>query len=114
VVSAAGLYGIIAYAVTQRTREIGVRVALGADPIAVARLVLGDSARLVTTGGCLGLLGAWAGTRVMASFLYQIRPTDPTALGGAVLLLTVVALIATLVPMRRALRIDPMDALRTD
>lgn len=114
VVSAAGLYGIIAYAVTQRTREIGVRVALGADPIAVARLVLGDSARLVAVGGCLGLLGAWAGTRVLASFLHQIRPTDPTTLGGAVLLLTVVSLIATLVPMRRALRIDPMDALRTD
>jgi putative ABC transport system permease protein len=114
VVSAAGLYGIIAYAVTQRTREIGVRVALGADPLAVARLVLGDSGRLVTMGACLGLLGAYAGTRVLASFLYQVGPTDPTALGGAVLLLTVVALIATLVPMRRALRIDPMDALRTD
>jgi putative ABC transport system permease protein len=114
VVSAAGLYAIIAYAVTQRTREIGVRIALGADQVAVARLVLGDSARLVTVGGCLGLLGAYAGTRVLGSFLYQVGPTDPTALGGAVLLLTVVALIATLVPMRRALRIDPMDALRTD
>jgi len=113
-VSAAGLYGVIAYAVTQRTREIGVRVALGAEPVAVARLVLGDSARLVAVGGCLGLAGAYAGTRVLASFLYQVRPTDPAALGGAVLLLTVVAFIATLVPMRRALRIDPMDALRTD
>jgi ABC-type antimicrobial peptide transport system permease subunit len=82
--------------------------------LAVARLVLGDSARLVTAGGVLGLLGAYAGTRVLASFLYQVRPTDPTALGGAVVLLIVVALIATIVPMRRALRIDPMDALRTD
>ncbi len=113
-VSAAGLYGIIAYAVMQRTREIGVRVALGADPGAVARLVLGDSARLVAVGIGLGLAGAYAATRVLASFLYQVRPTDPTAFGGAVLLLASVALIATLVPMRRALHIDPMDALRVD
>jgi predicted permease len=113
-VSAAGLYGIIAYAVTQRTREIGVRVALGADPVAVARLVLGDSARLVTAGGCLGLLGAYAGTRMLSSFLYQVQPTDPAALGGAVLVLASVAFIATLVPMWRAVRIDPMDALRSD
>ena len=113
-VSAAGLYGVIAYAVTQRTREIGVRVALGADAGAVARLVLGDSGRLVAMGAVVGLVGAYAGTRVLASFLYQVRPTDPTALGGAVLLLAVVALIATLVPVRRALRIDPMDALRAD
>jgi putative ABC transport system permease protein len=100
--------------VTQRTREIGVRVALGADPVAVARLVLGDSARLVTAGGCLGLLGAYAGTRMLSSFLYQVQPTDPAALGGAVLVLASVAFIATLVPMRRAVRIDPMDALRSD
>ena len=113
-VCAAGLYGIIAYAVAQRTREIGVRVALGAEPMAVARLVLADSGRLVLMGGALGLLAAFAATRVLATFLYQVRPADPTALGGACLLLVIVALIATLVPVRRALRIDPMDALRTD
>ncbi len=113
-VCAGGLYGIIAYAVSQRTREIGVRVALGAEPSAVARLVLADSGRLVLVGVALGLAMALAATRVLAGFLYQVRPADPSALGGAVLLLVVVALIATLVPVRRALRIDPMDALRTD
>ena len=113
-VSAAGVYGVIAYAVTQRTREIGVRVALGAEPMAVARLVLGDGARLVAVGACVGLFGALAVTRVLGSFLYQVHPTDPTALGGAVLLLAIVALIATLVPVRRALRVDPLEALRTD
>ena len=71
--------------------------------------------RMVVRGSAGRRLGgAYAGTRVLASFLYQVRPTDPTALGGAVLLLAVVALIATLVPVRRALRIDPMDALRAD
>lgn len=113
-VSAAGLYGLIAYAVTQRTREIGVRIALGAEPSNIARLVLVDSVRLLAVGGCLGLLGAWAGTRLLGGFLYQVRPTDPAALGGAALLMVVVALIATLVPVRRALRINPVDALRSD
>jgi putative ABC transport system permease protein len=114
VVAAAGLYGIIAYAVTQRTREIGVRVALGADSLAVARLVLGDSARLVMVGGCVGLFGVYATTRLVSGFLFAIRPTDPTALIGAATLLAIVALIATLVPIRRALGIDPMEALRAD
>jgi predicted permease len=113
-VSAAGLYGLIAYAVTQRTREIGVRIALGAEPSNVARLVLADSVRLVAMGGSLGLVGAWAGTRLLGGFLYQVRPTDPAALGGAALLMTAVALIATLVPVLRALRISPVDALRSD
>jgi len=114
VLSAVGLYAIVAYAVTQRTREIGIRVALGADSGIVARLILSDSARLVIAGGCIGLLGAYAVTRMLATFLYQISPTDPMVFGGAPLLLAGVALIASLVPMRRAVRIDPVDALRAD
>jgi ABC-type antimicrobial peptide transport system permease subunit len=82
--------------------------------LAVARLVFADSGRLVLVGVALGLAVALAATRVLASLLYQVRPADPAALGGAVLLLVVVALVATLVPVRRALRIDPIDALRTD
>ena len=114
VLSAVGLYGIIAYAVTQRTREIGIRVALGADSNVVARLILGDSVRVVVAGGCIGLLGAYAATRTLATFLYQISPTDPMVFAGVALLLSAVALIASLVPMRRALRVDPMDALRAE
>ncbi|HXT17616.1 MAG TPA: FtsX-like permease family protein [Gemmatimonadaceae bacterium] len=112
--SAAGLYGVIAYAVAQRTREIGVRVALGADPAAVARLILGDSGRLVAAGGALGLLIAYVATRAVSAFLYAVAPTDPMAFLGATLLLFVVALVAAVAPMRRALRIDPCEALRAD
>jgi len=114
VVAAAGLYGIIAYAVSQRTREIGVRVALGADSTAVARLVLGDSVRLLTAGCGVGLVSVYATSRLLSGFLYEVRPTDPTALLAAVALLAIVAFIATLVPIRRALGVDPMDALRAD
>ena len=113
-VSAVGLYAIVAYAITQRTREIGVRVALGAESVSVARLILGASARLVITGGCIGLLGAYAATRAMTTFLYDLSPTDPFAFGGAVLVLVTVAFIASFIPMRRALQIDPMEALRAD
>ena len=113
-VSTVGLYAIVAYAVTQRTREIGVRVALGAEPVSVARLILGASARLVIVGGCIGLLGAYAATRTMTTFLYDLSPTDPFAFGGAALVLIAVSLVASFIPMRRALRIDPMEALRAD
>ena len=80
----------------------------------LARLVLGDTVRLLAIGGSLGLAGAYAGTRLLAGFPDEVGPTDPTALAGAALLMTMVTMIATLVPVRGALRIDSVDALRTD
>ena len=112
--STAGLYGVIAYAVAQRTREIGVRVALGADPLAITRLILADIGAVVATGTVCGLLVAYAATRALTAFLYDIAPTDPFAFGGATVLLLFVGLIASLLPARRALRINPSDALRAE
>ena len=112
--STLGLYGVVAYSVTQRSREIGVRAALGADPRAVARLIVGGSLRLVAFGCGVGIVGAYAATRMLTSFLFETSPTDPLSFGVALLLLTVAAVLASFVPMRRAVRIDPMDTLRTD
>jgi putative ABC transport system permease protein len=112
--SAVGLYGVMAYAVTQRTREIGLRVALGADPATVARLIVGDAGRLIAMGAVLGLLIAYAATRAVSAFLYAVAPNDPAAFLVATLVLVVVALAASLVPVRRAVKIDPCDALRAD
>lgn len=112
--SALGLYGVIAYGVAQRTREIGLRVALGADARAVARLILGGSLRLVALGCGIGIVGAYATTRLLAAFLFETSPTDPVSFAAAVLTLAAVALLASLVPMRRAVRVDPMHTLRTD
>ncbi|HEY4130937.1 MAG TPA: FtsX-like permease family protein [Gemmatimonadaceae bacterium] len=111
---ASGLYGIVAYAAAQRTREIGIRVALGADRQAIARLLLSDTARIVAIGGLLGLIGAYLGGRLLTSLLYGIRSTDPVALGGAIAVLATVALAATMTGFRHALAIDPVDALRVD
>lgn len=109
-----GLFGIVAYAVARRTREIGVRVTLGADPAALTRTILGESARLVALGCGVGLLGAYATSRALTALVYGVSPTDPTALGAAVGLLVAVALSASAVPVRRALRVNPTDALRAE
>jgi hypothetical protein len=114
VLSVVGLYGAITYAVTQRTREIGIRVALGASPGAVIGLVLGDGVRLALAGLVIGLAGAAATTRALTSLLYSVTPSDPATfilIGGAVAL---IALFASYIPARRAVRIDPVDALRAD
>ncbi len=109
-----GLYGVISYGVMQRTREIGVRVALGADPTAVARLVIGSGLRLVIMGVGIGAAGSLVATRALSGMLFGVSDGDPTTFGGITLVVTAVSLLASYVPARRALRIDPAEALRAD
>jgi predicted permease len=114
VLAAIGLYGVIAYAVTQRTREFGIRVALGASRGAVLRLVLGHSLQLVALGLVLGLVGAFALTGLLTKLLYEIKPTDPLTFLAVSLLLLATALLASWLPARRAATVDPMLALRCE
>jgi putative ABC transport system permease protein len=109
-----GIYGVISYAVAQRTRELGVRMALGASRGHVLALVLGQGTRLALIGVAIGIVGALALSRVVASLLYGIRPTDPATFFGVPLLLTAVAMVASYVPARRATRVDPLVAMRTE
>lgn len=112
VLSAVGLYGVIAYSVTQRKREIGVRIALGAQSTDVAGLVIGEGLRLVAAGIVIGMAGAIAATRALRGMLYGVGPADPATFGAIVLLLGVIAMLASYVPARRALRVDPLETLR--
>jgi ABC-type antimicrobial peptide transport system permease subunit len=112
VLSAVGLYGLMAYVVALRTREIGVRIALGATRSQVFRLVLGDGLGLAGAGAVLGLGGAVLAGRAMDSLLFEVRPGDPLILLWTAGLLLGVAAVACLVPARRATRVDPLDALR--
>jgi predicted permease len=109
-----GLYGLLAYSVAQRTKEIGIRMALGAQAPRVVALVLKDGARLVAIGIALGLPAAWAASRWVESMLFGLTPTDPAAIGGAIVLLAVAAQLAACMPARRASRLDPLTALRHD
>jgi predicted permease len=113
-ISAIGLYGLISYSVSQRTREFGVRLALGAGPSAVLGLVLGQGVRLAAVGAALGITGAIAALRVMQSMLFRVSPTDPLTLGIVVVLICAVALLAAYIPARRATLIDPMSSLRQE
>jgi putative ABC transport system permease protein len=112
VLAAVGLYGVLAYTVTHRHREIGIRLALGASKRNVLSLVIGQGMKLALTGAAIGIVAALALTRVIRSLLYGVTSTDPATFAGVALLLLLVALFACWLPARRAARVDPMQALR--
>jgi putative ABC transport system permease protein len=112
--AALGLYGVTAYAVARRTREMGIRIALGAPPRQVVRLVVGEGTRPVLAGAVIGLILAFVLSRFMKGLLYGIAPGDPWTFAAAAVVLGIVAFLACLVPARRAARVDPMVALRAD
>lgn len=112
--AAVGLYGVLAYSVAQRTREIGVRMALGADGARVRSLVLKQVGLMVLIGGTIGVLAAFALGRAAQSLLYRLEGHDPAVFGSAVLFLTLIALAAGFIPALRASKVDPMHALRYD
>jgi predicted permease len=112
--AAVGIYGLMSYAVEQRMQEIGIRMAMGADQGKIMRLVLGQGMRLAIVGTALGLAGAYGLTRLLAKFLFGVKPSDPLAFSIVAATLIVVTLLAAFVPTRRAMRVDPIVALRQE
>jgi putative ABC transport system permease protein len=113
-IAAIGVYGVGAYAAVQRTREIGIRMALGAARRDVRRLVHAQTIPPMLAGLAFGLAGAWATTRLLESHLYGVTPLDPVAFSAAAIVLLGVALLAGHLPARRAMKVDPLSALRTE
>jgi putative ABC transport system permease protein len=114
VLGAIGIYGVVSYIAAQRTGEIGLRLALGAEPSGVAAMILRQSAAVTMIGIAIGLAAALAGGRLIEALLYNVSPRDPVIIGVVTLLLTVIALVACWLPARRAARLSPHDALRSD
>jgi putative ABC transport system permease protein len=110
--AAVGVYGLISYSVAQRTREIGIRVALGARPAQVTGPIMREGLRLAALGIGIGLAGAFVATRLLATFLFGVEPGDPLTFAAVTALLLGVALLASYLPSRRALKVDPLTALR--
>jgi putative ABC transport system permease protein len=110
--AAVGIYGVVAFSVTRRTQEIGIRMALGAQRAAVLRLVVGEGARLAVGGVVIGIAASFVITRLLSSLLFGVSATDPITFAGVAVLLSMVALLASYIPARRAMRLDPNTALR--
>jgi ABC-type antimicrobial peptide transport system permease subunit len=114
ILACVGLYGLLSYGVEQRTKEIGIRMALGARRLNLMVSVLGGAVRLVAVGSLLGLPAAWAASHWVSSLLFHVQPTDSATIAGSIVLLTVSAVIASFIPAWRASRVDPMAAIRHD
>jgi ABC-type antimicrobial peptide transport system permease subunit len=109
-----GIYGVVAYSVARRTREMGIRVALGADPASVGRMVIRSAMQLVMGGIVVGVAGALAASRLLRSLLYEVEPGDPLTLVGVTALLVGTALLASWFPARAGTRTDPMVTMRAE
>jgi putative ABC transport system permease protein len=114
VLAVIGIYGVISYSVSQRRHEIGVRMALGARPADLLKLVVRQAMVLASIGVAVGTLGAYAATRVLSSLLFEVSPTDPGTFAGVAVVLASAAFVESLVPARRATQVDPLVALRTE
>jgi len=112
--AAVGIYGVMSYSVSRRTHEMGIRIALGADPMGVVRLVVGEGARLAGSGALVGIVAAFVLTRLMSKLLYGVAPSDPMTFALVTLVLCAVGVLASYVPARRATKVDPLTALRSD
>lgn len=112
ILAAVGIYSAMSYSATQRTHEIGIRTALGAQRRDILRLVMNDGAKIALFGITIGIAGALSLTRLMASLLFEVKPTDPATFVAVAILLAFVTLAACYIPARRAMRVDPMVALR--
>lgn len=112
VLSAVGIFGVISYSVSRRTHELGIRMALGATPAAILKMVLREGGRLAVAGVAVGLVAALILTRFLRTMLFEIKPMDPLTFAAVAILLALVAPAAGYIPARRAMRVDPMVALR--